>query len=58
MRATWVIFDALDAMKVNITKDTSKDHLAVAMFSGHGAIVDNQLYLLPYSVDASTPSHL
>jgi WD40 repeat protein len=52
------IFDALEAMKLNMAKDTTNDDLAVVMFSGHGAIVDGQLYLLPYNVDASTPSHL
>jgi WD40 repeat protein len=52
------IFDALDAMKVNMAKDTTNEDLAVVMFSGHGAIVDGQLYLLPYNVDASTPPHL
>jgi WD40 repeat protein len=52
------IFDALEAMKHNIARDAANEDLAVVLFSGHGAIVDGQLYLLPYGVDASTPSHL
>jgi hypothetical protein len=44
------IFDALEAMKRNMAKDTTNADLAVVMFSGHGAIVDSQLYLLPYHV--------
>jgi WD40 repeat protein len=31
------------------------DDLAVVHFSGHGAMVDGQLYLLPHDVDASDP---
>src|ERR1700730_9708134 len=28
------------------------------MFSGHGAIIDDRFYLLPYGVDARTPAEL
>ena len=28
------------------------------LFSGHGAIIDDQFYLLPYGVDARTPADL
>jgi WD40 repeat protein len=52
------IFDALDAMKRNMAKTSNGEDLAVIMFSGHGAIVDGHMYLLPYGVDASTPSRL
>ena len=45
-------------MNHNMARDATNSDLAVVMFSGHGAIVDGQLYLLPYNVDASTPSHL
>ena len=31
---------------------TSRDDLAVVQFSGHGAMVDGELYLLPQNVDA------
>ena len=32
--------------------------LAVVEFSGHGAVVDGQLYLLPYDVDARTAARI
>jgi uncharacterized caspase-like protein len=33
-------------------KKGSRNDLAVVHFSGHGALVDNRLYLLPYEVDS------
>lgn len=41
------IFHALDTL----VKDMKQDDVAVVFFSGHGALVDNELYLLPYEVD-------
>jgi hypothetical protein len=32
--------------------------LAVILFSGHGAIIDNRFYLLPYDVNARTPAEI
>jgi DNA-binding beta-propeller fold protein YncE len=52
------IFDALDAMKRNMARDNTGDDIAVVMFSGHGAMVDGQWYLLPYGVNVATPSRI
>jgi WD40 repeat protein len=51
------IADALAAMDRNMTNSAGQD-LAVVMFSGHGAMIDNQFYLLPYGADSSTMAHL
>lgn len=52
------IFRALGSMKANMAKDESGQDLAVILFSGHGAIIDDRFYLLPYGVDARTPADL
>jgi WD40 repeat protein len=44
------ILRALKTMRAGMTKGTGTD-LAVIYFSGHGAMVENKLYLLPYDVD-------
>ena len=44
-----VIRRGLDTLREAMTH---KDDLAVLHFSGHGAMVDGQLYLLPHDVDA------
>jgi WD40 repeat protein len=51
------IFDALEAMERNMANNAGQD-LAVVMFSGHGTMIDNQFYLVPYGADDSTPAHL
>jgi WD40 repeat protein len=51
------IADALAAMESNMTSSAGQD-LAVVMFSGHGAMIDNQFYLVPYGVDSSTMARL
>jgi WD40 repeat protein len=51
------IADALAAMDRNMTSSAGQD-LAVVMFSGHGAMIDNQFYLVPYGADSSTMAHL
>jgi hypothetical protein len=51
------IFDALDAMKINMAGSAGQD-LAVVMFSGHGTMIDNQFYLVPYGADSSTMARL
>jgi hypothetical protein len=45
------IFRALKTMRAGMEAG-SGDDLAVVYFSGHGALVDGKLYLLPYGVDA------
>jgi hypothetical protein len=52
------IFDAFAAMQRNMAKSDTGNDLAVVMFSGDGAIIDGQLFLLPYGVDAATPARL
>jgi Caspase domain/WD domain, G-beta repeat len=52
------IFRALDSMKSNMAKDPMGQDLAVVFFSGHGAMIDDRFYLLPYGVDARTPADL
>jgi hypothetical protein len=51
------IFDAFAAMDRNMTSSAGQD-LAVVMFSGHGTMIDNQFYLVPYGADSSTTARL
>jgi WD40 repeat protein len=44
------IFEALAKMDINMTSSAGQD-LAVVMFSGHGTMIDNQFYLVPYGAD-------
>jgi hypothetical protein len=48
------IFEAFAPMQ----RHTGGQELAVVMFSGRGAVIDNHFYLVPYGVDASTPASL
>jgi hypothetical protein len=52
------IFEAFAAMQRNMAKSDPGSHTAVVLFSGHGTIIDDQLYLLPYGVDNSTPARI
>jgi len=45
------ILRALKTMRAGLTAGSGND-LAVIHFSGHGALVDRKLYLLPYGTDA------
>jgi WD40 repeat protein len=51
------IFEALAAMDRNMTSSAGQD-LAVVMFSGHGAMIDGQFYLVPYGADSSTMARI
>jgi len=51
------IFEALAAMDSNMTGSTGQD-LAVVMFSGHGTMIDNEFYLVPYGANSSTTVRL
>jgi WD40 repeat protein len=51
------IFDALAVMERNMTGNAGQD-LAVVMFSGHGTMIDNQFYLVPYGADSSAAARL
>jgi hypothetical protein len=52
------IFRSFGSMKANMAKDATGQDLAVILFSGHGAIIGDSFYLLPYGVDARTESDL
>ena len=52
------IIDALDFMRRDMARSVDGRDLAVVMFSGHGAIIDDQYYLFPYDVDARSPSRI
>jgi Caspase domain/WD domain, G-beta repeat len=51
------IFDAFESMARNMAGSAGQD-LAVVMFSGHGTMINNQFYLVPYGVDSSTTARL
>jgi WD40 repeat protein len=51
------IFDALSVMERNMAGSTGQD-LAVVIISGHGAIIDGEIYLVPHGADASTRARL
>jgi len=51
------IFEALAAMDRNMTSSAGQD-LAVVLFSGHGTMIDNQFYLVPYGADSSSMARL
>jgi uncharacterized caspase-like protein len=51
------IFDALTAMERNMAGGSGQD-LALVMFSGHGTMIDDRLYLMPNGADDSTPGRL
>jgi uncharacterized caspase-like protein len=51
------IADALAAVDRNMSSSAGQD-LAVVLFSGHGAMIDNQFYLVPYGADSSTMARL
>jgi hypothetical protein len=51
------IFDALGAMGKNMERGTGQD-IAVIMFSGHGEMIDDQFYLVPYGADNTTRARL
>jgi outer membrane protein assembly factor BamB len=51
------IFDALAAMDRNMSSGAGQD-LAVVMFSGHGTMIDDQFYLVPYGADDGTTARL
>jgi len=48
------VFQALDTMTANLQRGAGRD-VAVLMFSGHGALIEGEYYLLPHDVAARTP---
>ena len=51
------ILSALGAMRRNMENGSGHD-LAVFLFSGHGALIDGEYYLLPHDVDARNTDDL
>jgi hypothetical protein len=51
------IFDALTAVERDMSGSQGQD-LAFVMFSGHGTMIDDQLYLVPNGADDGTPGRL
>jgi WD40 repeat protein len=51
------IFEAFAKTKRNMTASAGQD-LAVVMFSGHGTMIDNKFYLVPYGADSSSSVRL
>jgi uncharacterized caspase-like protein len=47
------IFEALTAMERNMARGAGQD-MVVVLFAGHGAVRDEQFYLLPHGVDTGT----
>ena len=52
------ILDALDNMAQNMSRGVGQNDLAVVMFSGHGTMIGDDFYLVPYGVDITTPARL
>ncbi len=52
------IINAIETIKTNMAKDVPGQDLAVILFSGHGATIDDRFYLIPYGVDARTPERV
>lgn len=52
------IFEAFASMQRNMAKASPGQDVAVVMFSGHGAMIDNHFYLLPHGVDARTSAQI
>jgi hypothetical protein len=49
------ILRALATMRAGMGRTGNNNDLAVVHFSGHGALVEGKLYLLPYDIDARDP---
>lgn len=50
------ILEAMDAMAHNMRATGSDQDVAVILFSSHGEMIDGQFYLVPYGLDARTPT--
>ena len=52
------ILEAIDDLIRSMRKSVSDQDVAVILFSGHGEIIENKYYLIPYEVDVSTPTKM
>jgi WD40 repeat protein len=49
------ILEAVDDLIRSMRKSVADQDVAVILFSGHGEIIEDKYYLIPYGVDISTP---
>ena len=52
------ILQAIDDLTQNMRKNVADQDMAVILFSGHGEIIENKYYLIPYGVELSTPTKM
>jgi hypothetical protein len=52
------ILEAVDALTRTMRKSVGDHDVAVILFSGHGEMIENKYYLIPYGVDTSTPTKM
>jgi WD40 repeat protein len=52
------ILEAVDDLVRSMRKSVDDQDVAVILFSGHGEMIENKYYLIPYGVDTSTPTKM
>lgn len=52
------ILEAVDDLTRSMRKSVDDQDVAVILFSGHGEMIENKYYLIPYGVDVSTPTKM
>jgi WD40 repeat protein len=52
------ILEAVDDVTRTMRKSVDDQDVAVILFSGHGEMIENKYYLIPYGVDTSTPTKM
>jgi WD40 repeat protein len=52
------ILEAMANMAQSMRKSGSDQDVAVILFSGHGEVIEDKFYLIPYGVDVSTPTKM
>jgi hypothetical protein len=52
------ILEAVDDLTRSMRRSVGDQDVAVILFSGHGEMIENKYYLIPYGVDISTPTKM
>ncbi|MBV8439002.1 MAG: caspase family protein [Hyphomicrobiales bacterium] len=52
------ILEAVDDLTRSMRRSVDDQDVAVILFSGHGEMIENKYYLIPYGVDVSTPTKM
>lgn len=52
------ILEAVDDLTRSMRKSVDDQDVAVILFSGHGEMIENKYYLIPYGVDTSTATKM